>query len=334
MHLLFFLHLPKKRKLWNWDSQLGRNRPDGPTRGIRVISCWADWRAISLGLGPDRPCATPEPSDGNCVDQGRGTSENPTPSQKIKPYAAVSTRFHSGAPYVSTRAPRRAADPISSPASLLCSFVEEFVATQPQPHPSLVFWRSVDATYLRIFVLWSLRCCDFCCSSDLLACFVVVVWVILEPCWFCWMHMRSHKFMGNLHLSLPWCNNLFSPWRSDASLRPCFPSFIPLCQSLDFVFWVVLHAMSFDWFLLLLELSKRRWGDDGIVSLLVWLVAMMAKSVLALSDRLPSFPLLFVFCTFICCLVYIKDPDLFAFSILQIQFCVSRYCSQGERKVY
>jgi hypothetical protein len=165
--------------------------------------------------------------------------------------------------------------------------VRSWRSPRQHSHIPLVFGRSVDAG---IFVFWSLRCCYFGCSSDLLA---LLFYLLRGWFWrFFLMHMRSRKYMGNLHLSLPWCNNLFSPWRSDASLGPRFFSFIPLLGR-------VLPAAPFDWFLVLLELSKRRWGDDGIVSLLVWLAAMMAKSVLALSDHLPGCPVLVFYSSYV-----------------------------------
>jgi hypothetical protein len=65
---------------------------------------------------------------------------------------------------------------------------------------SLVLEHWFDVICLRIFslvvalLLWFLLF-----FSNLLA-FFFVACGILESCWFWWMHMRSHMFIGNLHL--------------------------------------------------------------------------------------------------------------------------------------
>ena len=103
----------------------------------------------------------------------------------------------------------------------------------------------------------------FCCPS--------LVWGILGAVVL--LQMRTQVLMGNLRLRHLCDVTPFSPWRSDAySVRPYGPLICDLSVCADFWFRFVF--------------AVRRWCDDRIVSLLVWLAAMMAQTVLALSDHL------------------------------------------------
>ena len=106
--------------------------------------------------------------------------------------------------------------------------------------------------------------------------------------------------MGNLHLSHLCDVTLFHlgdlmhpPSRFSSS-----SSWQLLTQSLEDWAFLLPHLISFYFFsvfILCFKISistmvrcsvEGRWNDDDIVSLLVWLAAMMAQTVLALSDHL------------------------------------------------
>jgi hypothetical protein len=101
------------------------------------------------------------------------------------------------------------------------------------------------------------------------------------------MQVMSHKFMGNLHLRFLCDVTTFFTleiW--------CIPPPTKLGQfypaSLSFSRFRLLGNRSGNLISSISWPYERRWDDDEIVSLLVWLAAMMAKSVLALSDHLPN----------------------------------------------